>query len=213
MPYIRRLATLLTLSCTLHLPAAMAREPLNIHIYLHDELSSISEQAMHNDYFKHWEDEMHAFATHPIEVIFHRNIAGITDINYAASNSAWATLDAFHHAVADKTFSHYPRGINKSLLVTENEYEALDSGKVIQGLAMLGGSFAIASRTTYANPAHEIGHMLGATHEDAEKQIKIWPLKCETYVYPERAWDRANCYRYSDANRENIKAHLLSHSR
>ncbi|PSS57366.1 hypothetical protein [Pseudomonas sp. BBP2017] len=212
MPYIKRLATFLLLSCTLRLSAAMANDTLIVHVYLHDELAGVSEQSLHSNYLQHWEDEMRAFTSHPIEVIFHRNIAGITGIDYAGRNNAKDTLQAFHHAVADLKFQHYPKGINKSILVTENVFETLDNGNVIQGLAQFEGNFAIASRSSYASPAHEIGHMLGTTHEDAEKQTKAWVLTCETYGFPERAWNRPHCYRYSDANRNNIIAHLQRHS-
>ncbi|MGE8321805.1 MAG: reprolysin-like metallopeptidase [Pseudomonas sp.] len=210
--HIKRLTTFLLLCCALRLSTAMASDTLIVHVYLHDELAAVSEQSLHSDYLQHWEDEMHTFTSHPIEVVFHRDIAGITDIDYAASNDAAATLEAFNRAVAELKFQHYPRGINKSILVTESVFQTLDNGYETQGLAQFEGNFAIASRGSYASLAHEIGHMLGATHENAEKQIKVWPLKCETYVFPQRAWDRAHCYRYSDANRDNITAHLQSHS-
>ncbi|MGJ7547357.1 hypothetical protein [Pseudomonas alloputida] len=211
MPCIKSLATLILLACALRVPAAIASETLIIHVYLHDELASVSEQALYRDYLKHWEDEMHAFTSQPIEVIYHRDIPGITDIEYAASNNAQSTLQAFHNAVAELRFQEYPGGINKSILVTENGYELLNNGNTLQGLAQFEGNYAIASRTSYASLGHEIGHMLGATHEHAETIRTPLLVKCETYVYPERAWDRSNCYHYSDANRLNIVAHLRSH--
>ncbi|PVZ38771.1 hypothetical protein [Pseudomonas sp. CC120222-01a] len=211
MHCIKRLATVMLLACALRLPAAIASETLIIHVYLHDELASVTEEALYYDYLKHWEDEMHAFTSQSIEVIYHRDIPGITDIEYAARNNASSTLQAFHNAMAELRFQHYPKAINKSILVTQNGYELLDNGKTVEGLAQFEGISAIASRSSFANLGHEIGHMLGATHEHAETVRTPLLVKCETYVYPERAWDRSNCYRYSDDNRQNIVAHLRNH--
>jgi len=208
---IKPLAMLMVLAFALRLPVANASETLIIHVYLHDELASVSEQSLYRDYLKHWEDEMHAFTSQPIEVVYHRDIPGITDIEYAARNNARSTLQAFQDAVAELRFQHYPGGINKSILVTENVYELLDNGSTVQGLAQFQGNSAIASRTSFASLGHEIGHMLGATHEHAETIRTPLLVKCETYVYPERAWDRSHCYRYSDDNRQNIVDHLRSH--
>lgn len=71
--------------------------------------------------------------------------------------------------------------MDKQLLLTRNSYD--HSGlNYNAGLAYQKQNTAIASAGAYGAPAHEIGHLLGATHEDAELKFNGWV--CETYTHP-----------------------------
>ncbi len=78
----------------------------------------------------------------------------------------------------------------------------------VTGQAWLGGEEAIASLSgRYTIIAHEYGHTLAATHEDAEVQwSSVWP--CETNLISSTVALRSNCYRYSRKNERNIRVHM-----
>lgn len=70
------------------------------------------------------------------------------------------------------------------------------------------GQFAIACAMSRMTPAHEIGHMLGAKHEaGAIIYDGWWSDTIMRSQYQRSVW-RADSYRFSDENREHIKAYL-----
>ncbi|MFR0673826.1 hypothetical protein ACLUUI_09105 [Enterobacterales bacterium AW_CKDN230030176-1A_HGKHYDSX7] len=203
----KRLALLLVLLGALHLTPAAAARSLVVTVYLHDELADLSERTIRADYFDHWLKEMRSFTNHPIELIFRRRVPDITDIDYQGLSSK-DILGRFTQEIGYlrdiPPFSH----MRKHLLLTRGVYDR--SGlNYNAGLASYKGTTAIASLDAYSAPAHELGHLLSATHEDAELKFNGWV--CETYTHP-RVPLRSNCYRYSDANRANIADYLRVNS-
>lgn len=185
-------------ACT-HLGQAMAASSLVVKLYPHDELADTSNDQLRKDYVQPWFDEMRKVTNHSIEVIFQRNIAGVTDIPYQQI-APTETLATFRHAVP-ASYSEM------SVLLTKNDFGKDDgSSRAVAGLASPTWPYAIASLVTYTALAHELGHLMKATHEAAELRFNPWV--CETYVYPERMPLRSNCYRYSDENRTRIARHL-----
>lgn len=204
----RCIALAVSLVCSVVLPSAWAARSLVITVYPHDELASISDKQLHDDFFKAWLDEMRSFTQHPIEVIFQRAIPGLTDIDYGAMTSI-EILDAFTHEIDNQRSVRPFSFMNKDLLLTKESYD--QSGLTfVAGLAQPSGNTAIASMTSHAVPGHEIGHMLSATHENAETHFNGW--FCETYMVPNRVALRSNCYRYSDQNRAAIADYLKYNS-
>ena len=204
----KTLTLFFSLLLSLQLPCAVAAKSLIVTVYLHDELTSISDEQLHNDYFQHWIDEMRSFTAHPTELILRRNVAGITDIDYQGLPSS-QILEAFTQGVLELTSNHPFSLMNKHLLMTRNSYD--HSGlNYNAGLAYFKQNTAIASLAAYSSAAHEIGHLLSATHEDAELKFNGWV--CETYTHP-RIPARSNCYQYSDKNRANIADYLKYNSR
>ena len=117
-------------------------------------------------------------------------------------------LDAFSQQVYAQQRHRLYSLMDKHLLLTRNSYD--HSGlNYNAGLAYFKQKTAIASVAAYGAAAHEIGHLLGATHEDAELKFNGWV--CETYTHP-RVPARSNCYRYSDRNRANITDYLTYNS-
>lgn len=207
MTVFKPFALLLFLFASLHLPSAVAARSLVVWVYPHDELADISDEQLNKDYFQHWLDEMRQFTSQPIEIIFQRNVHGITDISYSGMTSN-EILDLFTQEITYRPEAQLFSFMKKHLLLTREPYDR--SGlNYTAGLAFIEQTTAIASLAVYAAPAHELGHMLSATHEDAEVQFNGW--FCETYTHP-RVPLRSNCYRYSDKNRENITNYIKYNS-
>ncbi|MBH3426770.1 hypothetical protein [Pseudomonas alkylphenolica] len=210
MTAFRPLGILLALLFTLHLPSATAARSLVVWVYTHDDLADISDAQLNKDYFQHWIDEMRLITNHPIEVIFERNVPGITDINYS-SMSAASLLAMFSNESSDRDHQRErsPSYLNKSILLTKEPYEQSEPGLLV-GLAYVKQTTAIASLETFVAPAHELGHLFSATHDDAEVNFNGW--FCETYTFETRLSLRSNCYRYSDQNRQNIADYIKYYS-
>lgn len=191
--------TVVLLACT-HLGQAMAASSFIVMLYPHDELADTSDEQLRKGYVQPWLDEMRQITQHSIEVIFQRNVAGVTDIAYWQS-SPENTLKTFRQTAPAPEYG-------KALLLTRNGFGPLDGPEAgtVAGFASRLYPYGVASLTTYTALAHELGHLMGATHEAAELRYNPWI--CETYVYPERHPLRSNCYRYSDANRATIAEHL-----
>ncbi|RWU26842.1 hypothetical protein DM813_03145 [Pseudomonas alkylphenolica] len=210
MTALRPLGILLALLFTLYLPSATAARSLVVWVYAHDDLADISDAQLNKDYFQHWIDEMRLITNHPIEVIFERNVPGITDITYS-SMSAASLLAMFSNQSSDIDHQRErsPSYLNKSILLTKEPYDKSESG-LLAGLAYVKQTTAIASLATFVAPAHELGHLFSATHNDAEVNFNGW--FCETYTFETRLSLRSNCYRYSDKNRQNIADYINYYS-
>lgn len=205
----RYLLCLIVSSLFLHVSLAWAGSTptLTVWAFVHDELSEISDEQLQKDYFDHWLSEMREIVPIPVRIVFRRNVAGLTDIDYRqltpnASLSAWA--DA---AFAWRRRNNSPGGLvdNKHLLLVRDALGASDDD-TIAGLAYQTGHAAIASLQAYPTAGHELGHTLSATHEQSQVNFNGW--FCETYMFPSRLALRSNCYRYSDENRANIANYL-----
>lgn len=180
---------------------------LTVWAFVHDELSEISDEQLQKDYFDNWLIEMGEIVPVPVKIIFRRQVAGLTDIDYrrlepSASLSAWA----------DAAFA-WRRRHNSSGGLVDNKYLLLvrevlghSDNETIAGLAYQTGHAAIASLKAYSTAGHELGHTLSATHEQSQVNFNGW--FCETYMFPSRFGLRSNCYRYSDENRANIANYL-----
>lgn len=205
----RYLLCLIVSSLFLHVSLARAGSTptLTVWAFVHDELSEISDEQLQKDYFDHWLSEMGEIVPVPVRIVFRRNVAGLTDIDYRqlapnASLSAWA--DA---AFAWRRRNNSPGGLvdNKHLLLVRDALGTSDDD-TIAGIAYQTGHAAIASLQAYSTAGHELGHTLSATHEQSQVNFNGW--FCETYLFPSRFGLRSNCYRYSDENRANIANYL-----
>lgn len=176
---------------------------LTVWVFPHDELADISNEQLKTDYFDDWLTEMGQITKSPIELQFRREAPGLTDLDYRSMSgnhalSVWADASG-----AWRRRQNSPGGMARYLLLVR---EPLDEAGTTLGLAHQTGTVAIASIRSYATPGHELGHTFSATHEASEVLFNGW--FCETYMFPARLNVRSNCYRYSDANRDNIATYL-----
>ncbi len=204
----RDIALALGLACCMTVSAAWATRPLVITVYPHDELADISDEQLHERYFQHWLEEMRSFTDHPIEVIYQRSIAGLTDIDYHAL-APHQLLDTFTDEIQAQRSGRPFSYMNKDLLLTQARYGT--SGMLpTAGLPHPSDTTAVASTHSPSDPGHELGHLLSATHEQAQISYNGWP--CESYMVPTRTSLRGNCYTYSAANRAAIRNYLRYNS-
>lgn len=205
MPGYKHIALALSLTLSSYVPTTWAASSLVVKVFIHDELAEVSEEKLKEDYFQYWLDEMRWIdSNHPVELTFLRALPGITDIDYQAL-TAEEMLERFKDSVDEIDTKEGFSYLKKNLLLTRNSYDRRTAG-----IAYDNHNYGIASMDHYGTAGHEIGHMLSATHENAQTRNNGW--FCETYMAPERTALRSNCYRYSDANRKLIANYLKYNS-
>ena len=145
--------------------------------------------------------EIEAFSERRVFVQFIRDTPPYTDLDYKGKDNIsyirWAQA-----AYAFRSSNNLPDNrTTKFILLTNDNI----NDKSI-GLSSAGQYAAIASLSSFASVAHEMGHLLDGNHESAEIKYNGW--WCETFLYFERQLLRSNCYTYTDANKARMNAYL-----
>jgi hypothetical protein len=177
-------------------------DPLTINIFVHDDTGIVDGHDLYRDYLSWWLAELRekTVPDQAIRVDVVGRIRGVTDMKYGgnASITRWTSVVA--KLVEKRGFRRTHK--DKYLLFTKNE---ISPG--LSGVALRNQSEAIASKAGgYSIIAHELGHTLGALHEDAEVHYGGW--WCETNMYGSHSPFRSHCYVYSDKNRARIRDYI-----
>jgi hypothetical protein len=195
---------------------------LVINLFLHDDIieAGITIDQIKRDHIDWWEEHLkdinrknHYQLFRKLIVRFHKN-PSIQSFNYQSLNSASKSLK--HFLVLASQF----RGIDsfKQLKAQTDHHQKfflltlhpLENGdKKVGGIAFTKGPYGIASIAGYQHLAHELGHSLGTSHENANIQYNGW--WCETITYPYRHYLRSNCYFYTPLNQTKIADYLRQH--
>jgi hypothetical protein len=177
--------------------------PLEIRIFLHDELRWTRARDIHADYVAWWLHNLESEvlpADLSINVIYLQTIAGISDQPYGAPSTITTWLRAVDRYVTS-------RGIRRTW---KNKYVLLTQDRPAEGVlgqSIPASGIAIASLSgPYSVVAHEVGHLLGAAHSLAEWRAGWWP--CRTNMHFNDSPFLANCYEYSAANVANIQRYI-----
>ncbi|WP_260414912.1 hypothetical protein [Pseudomonas cichorii] len=204
----KRLAALLGAVLLLSFPPAYANEvkekrPLFLYVFLHDDIPASERTDLKRDYFSWMIKDLESFTGRRVYL-------DIIEKKSTLSGFAYKTTDLKRGKQEwDQLVDRYiqennlPRnGTTKYLLLTRHPVN-----EKILGYTREKHYAAIASMQTYATAAHEIGHMLGGTHEHSQVLFRggWW---CETNITPTREKIRSNCYVYSDKNKKTIAEHL-----
>ena len=191
------------------------KKPISLIIILHNDLQHHQKNSLYSDYFAWLKTELEYISGRTVQIDMHRqsDIPEMSVYDYKNEDAAAALLgwkDLIKNWYARVLASdRHEVNLTKILLLTrENIHEKL-GGLLggIGGYAYFKGHCAIASITSYRVPAHEIGHMLGATHEDSEVVYDGW-WHDTIMLADEFSHVRGNVYRFSDKNRENIRKYL-----
>lgn len=201
----------LALAIMLSSPFSLAEPlPIRLNVVIHDDVPPTMRARLEQDYFAPWIKEMRNITNRHIDIRFNHDVPGISDMDYRVPDRrrvAWTLGGHNEDYWANRGSAEANRRIDKTLLLVADSYLPEDPNQPERvGEAALKGPAGWASVKTFSAVGHELGHMFGATHENAEVMFNGW--FCESYTYPERNGMRSNCYRYSDKNREAMAAYL-----
>jgi hypothetical protein len=203
--------------------------PLHLYILLHDDLFRSPGEGLegfyaiyghelpeapsleqvtnriHEDYVAWWLGELgrSVLPGVPIRVTYRSSLPGITDLPHDDTGALPALAGALRTHAGRYGLPWLATYRNKFVLVTPTNL-----GAAIGGVAYNEGVEAVASLDSrYSVIAHEVGHMLGAAHDDAETRRTDW-WWCHTNMHAAPADLVGNCYVYSEANRRRIQEHF-----
>ncbi|MBB3227503.1 hypothetical protein FHW69_002126 [Luteibacter sp. Sphag1AF] len=178
---------------------------LTFYFFPHDDIRGRKVEDIHADFVAWWAADMRRlFPGRPIHVLFSGHVDGVTDMRYGDRQTLDRWADTAHNFAVIEGLPTESRSWRHKyvLLVRELPYPG------VAGVAIQGGNAALASlRGPYTVVAHEIGHTMDASHEQAELQFNPWP--CETNTYAAPILLRTNCYRYSTGNLGRMAAHYF----
>jgi hypothetical protein len=199
-------------------------QPLRVYLFVHDELTKApkpSELAwiygrgpgrapllskvienIHAGYVAWWlaDLERNVLPGEPLRVTYMAGLPGITDASYGTVSTLIDWAFAMRPAARRHGLPWGKSYRNKFVLLLPD-----DVAPGIAGKAFNEGNAAVASMTaSYSVVAHELGHTLGAIHEDSDVRFAgAW--WCQTNMYPASLPLVGNCYEYTLANRLRIQ--------
>lgn len=191
--------------------APTEKKAITIFVIIHDDVPESTRKNLYADHFQPFTTELQSFIERKVHVVFGR-LAPYSNFDYKNENeqmtsSRWENM-CFGYLEERRAEGFKTDRLTKVLLVTNESLNSRIAGIARVYPPFFSGNSAIASLINYINVAHEIGHLLGARHEDYETQFNGW--WCETYMTPKPGGIKSNCYIFSPANRQNIKNYLAS---
>jgi hypothetical protein len=176
---------------------------LHLHVVKHDDLINKSVRELHSRYVAWWLADLSArvLPVEPVRVSYLERVPWLTSMAYGDTDS----LHAFERTLKALD-SHYEFGMERTF---KKKFLLLTAQRPMPGttgVAFEGGNEAIASiagRTRIV--AHEIGHMLGATHAHAER--RGW-WGCETNMAARGSSFSSDCLEYSAANQRAMRSYM-----
>ncbi|QAY83446.1 reprolysin-like metallopeptidase [Pseudomonas arsenicoxydans] len=184
------------------------KKPILLLVFIHDDLNDYDKGKLYDNYFSWLETELEEISGRAVTVIFNSQSTTpkMTNYNYKNENAAEA-LRGWENKVkeltskAENTFPFNPN-LDKFLLLTRSKINSS-----VAGIASNRGQSAMATIDSYLTPAHEIGHMFGATHEDSDIVYDGW-WHDTIMKYDANSPVRGNYYHFSEKNRGNISNYL-----
>lgn len=178
--------------------------PININIYVHPDLSGIHNETLEYNYLSWIKTELNHITKRDISLVFFYD-TNESPFNYKNEKSE-VSLALWKAAMYKRLKLSDPLNpLNLYLLLTKEKINSR-----ILGTAFNKGQFSIASIKHSSTAAHEIGHMLGATHEDGGIIYNGWwhdsPMAGVTTDF--FSFLRGHAQRFSDKNRENIRQYV-----
>ena len=188
------------------------KESITIFAIIHNDIPESTKNTLYDDHFHPFVTELESFTGRRVRVISSER-KPYSDFPYKGENesltlSLWENM-AFNFLDEMRAKGVQTNLLTKIILITNDTLNVKVAGIARTVPPFHSGTVAISSLSTYVNVGHEIGHLLGAKHEDAETQYNGW--WCDTYMRPQGDVFKSNCYTYSPANRQNIKNYLANY--
>ncbi|MGV8889028.1 MAG: hypothetical protein ACOH2P_13525 [Pseudomonas sp.] len=185
------------------------KNSITIIAVVHDDVPISTANTIYADHFRPLVRELESFTERKVNVVF----AGgepYDKFEYKGDDiletlRSWEAL-GFKLLTEMKKEGLNIDSMTKVILVTNDALNDKTAGAALLWSPTNTGKCAIASLSSYLNVGHEVGHLLGAKHEDFEVQYNGW--WAETYMAPKREIIRSISYTFSPANRQNIKNYL-----
>lgn len=185
------------------------KKALIIIAVIHDDVPPATRNTLYADYFRPLVKELESFTERRFHVVF---TAGQPYCNFDYKGDdllqtlqRWEPLSNQLLAELKEDKLDIDKLTKVVLLTNDGLNAAVLGGALVRG-KISSGKCAIASLVGYSAVGHEIGHLLGATHEDYEIQYNGWVA--QTYMAPSREILLSNSYTFSPANRKNIINYL-----
>lgn len=186
--------------------SSQEKKSITIFAVLHDDLPESTRKTIYADYFYPLVNELESFTNRKFNVVFWRDEPPYSTYHYRSEDERWISqqweLLAFEFLKKMRASGLNTDTTTKVILIT-NE---IINDRIAGVATRTPGTAAIASTTNYMTIGHEIGHLLGARHEDSETRYNGW--WCDTYMRPGNNPLKSNCYVFSEANRKNINDYL-----
>jgi hypothetical protein len=179
--------------------------PLLLMVFIHEDLTEYPYRDL-RDHFDWLVSEIEEISERRMTLTFvpSSNSPEISSYDYKNNDASRALFGWYDKVEAYKASStvKFDENLHKFLLLTRENINS-----TVAGIAAPTGHYAIAS-INHRAPAHEVGHMFDARHDDYEVLYNGW--WDETIMAPGTGFSslRGNANRFSDKNRENIREYL-----
>ncbi|SEM61088.1 hypothetical protein SAMN04487857_103189 [Pseudomonas sp. ok272] len=185
----------------------MSKHPILLTVFIHEDLKDANQDQLSLDHFDWVTDEISNISGQAMDVNFIEPSAApsISTFNYKGTDLGNLLERLYANVLSYINSDHFvfDDRLHKFLLLTRHAI----NDKIL-GVAYQPGALAIASITHNVTAAHEVAHMFGARHEDAEESVETYYGPTKSTLYPTAEGRVA--FRFSDKNRENIRKYLDS---
>lgn len=173
-------------------------------LFIHDQLDPGEIITLGPDYLEWFIKELSHVTGRRIQIITVAHTPGMTDFGYRQGDSLQALSDWRSRVMDYIEAKNLPRSTKRHKYILITRYKLTSE---VLGIAFSTSGVAIASIRSYNTLGHEVGHLLGATHENAETRLLSLP-PCRTLMYPEHNEFIANCFEFSAKNRQAIHEYV-----